>query len=121
MYKITSRICLNSDVGVHGNMFGGHLLAVMDEAAAIYAKMYTGVRRIVSRSFSGVEFRYPIREGEIFELFADNPRRGKTSFTFDIIVLVGENRRFNATCVFVAVDENGNKQEIDWSKARDLQ
>lgn len=120
MYKITSKICLSGDVGVNNNMFGGHLLAVMDEAAAIYAKQYTGCKRLVTRCFSGVEFKYPIHEGEIYELYADNPKRGKTSFSFDIVVLVGQNRHFSASCVFVAIDENGNKQEIDWSKAREL-
>lgn len=121
MYKISSKICLSSDVGVYGNMFGGRLLALMDEAAAVYARLYTGEKRIVSRNFSGVEFHSPIKEGEILEVFADNPRHGRTSFTFDIHVIVGENRRFCATCVFVALDEEGKKKEIDWSRKRVLE
>ncbi len=117
MEKITSKMCLNGDVGIHGNMFGGQLMYLMDEAAAIYAVQYTGVKRIVSRKFSAVEFHAPVRRGEILEFFADNPKRGNTSFSFDIIVKVEGNRRFQSSCVFVAIDENGEKTPIDWDRA----
>lgn len=119
MYKITSKICLSGDVGIYGNMFGGKLLSIMDEAAAIYARLYTREERIVSRHFSGVEFHSPIKVGEILEVYADNPRRGVTSFSFDIIVIAGlnQNRRFQASCVFVALDPAGHKKPIDWSRA----
>ena len=120
MFKITSKMCLNGDVGIHGNMFGGRLLALMDESAAIYAKLYTREKHIVSRKFSGVEFHSPVKLGDILEVYADHPKRGNTSFSFDIIVIVDSTRHFEASCVFVAVDENGTKKSIDWSKAQEL-
>ncbi len=117
MEKISSSLCLNSDIGVSGNMYGGRLLYLMDEAAAIYAMRHTGEPRIVSRKFSGVEFHSPVTLGEVLEFYADNPRRGNTSFSFEIIVLVNGERRFSSSCVFVAVDARGNKKPIDWSFA----
>ncbi len=120
MFKITSKMCLNGDVGIHGNMFGGRMLSLMDESAAIYAKLYTGEEHIVSRKFSGVEFHSPVKLGDILEVYAANPKRGNTSFSFDIVVIVGSTRRFEASCVFVAVDSDGNKKPIDWSKAKEI-
>ena len=113
MFKITSKMCLNGDVGIHGNMFGGRLLSLMDESAAIYARLYTGEANIVSRKFSGVEFHSPVKLGDILEVYADNPKHGNTSFSFDIIVTVDSARRFEASCVFVAVDKDGYKKSID--------
>ncbi len=116
--RILSHICLVSDLGVSGNMYGGRLLYLLDEAAAIFAMSYAGEKRMVSRRFSEVEFRSPVCEGEILEFYADNPVHGVTSLTFDIIVRVDGCRRFGANCTFVAVDEHGCKKAIDWSKHR---
>ncbi len=116
-YKISSKLCLNFDLGVNGNMFGGRLMALMDEAAAIFAIQSTGEKNVVSRNFSAVEFRYPVKLGDILEFWACNPKRGKTSIAFDLEVLVDGIKRFTASCVFVAVDEHGNKKEIDWDSA----
>lgn len=114
MEKITSSICLTGDIGTSGNMYGGRLLYLMDEAAAIYAMRSTGEKRMVSRKFSEVEFTSPVHVGEILEFYADNPHRGRTSFSFDIIVMVEQVRRFSGSCVFVALDENGVKKPIQW-------
>ncbi len=120
MFKITSKMCLNGDVGIHGNMFGGRLLSLMDESAGIYAKLYTGEDHVVSRKFSGVEFHSPVKLGDILEVYAANPKRGNTSISFDIIVIVGSTCRFEASCVFVAVDKEGHKKSIDWSRAQEI-
>ena len=117
MQKITSKVCMNGDVGVHGNMFGGRLLYLMDEAAAIYALQYTGEKRLVSRKFSSVEFHSPVKMGDILEFYAGNPVCGTTSFCFDIEVHVGGSKRFEASCVFVAVDADGGKKALDWEQA----
>ncbi len=120
MEKIMSKLCLTGDIGVNGNMYGGRLLFLMDEAAAIYARQSTGEPAMVSRRFSGVEFTSPVKLGEILDFYADQPRRGTTSFSFDIVVLVKGVPRFRANCVFVATDEHGNKKAIDWPEESDL-
>jgi len=116
MIKITSHLCLGSDIGVSGNMYGGRLLYLMDEAAAIFAQRYTGVKRLVTRSFSGVDFHSPSKLGDILDFYADNPVKGNTSVQFDLLVLVEGEQRFSSHCVFVAVDEAGRKTPIDWTR-----
>ena len=114
MEKISSHLCLYGDIGVSGNMYGGRLLFLMDEAAAIYARKATGEARIVTRRFSAVEFKQPVKVGEILDFYAENPVCGTTSFSFDIVVMVCSCRRFEASCTFVALDQNGCKKAIDW-------
>ena len=114
MEKISSSICLAGDIGVSGNMYGGRLLYLMDEAAAIYAMRYSGEKRMVSRKFSEVEFRYPVHTGDVLEFYADNPVRGTTSLSFDILVMVDGLLKFHSNCTFVAVGEDGRKKVINW-------
>lgn len=106
---------MSSDIGCSGNMYGGRLLYLMDEAAAIYAMQVTKEPKLVSRKFSEVQFTSPVKLGDILEFYGSNPVKGKTSFSFDIIVLVDGLQRFQASCTFVAIDENGAKKLIDWS------
>ena len=117
MEKISSHLCLYGDIGVSGNMYGGRLLFLMDEAAAIYARKATGEARIVTRCFSAVEFKQPVKVGEILDFYAENPRPGNSSFSFTIVVMVKNCRRFEADCTFVALDMNGGKKSIDWKNA----
>ena len=115
--KITTHICKTLDLGVSGNLFGGQLMYWLDEAASVYAIWATGEKRIVTRRISEVLFNKPIHTGELLIFNCVEPRKGKTSFSFKVLVVVGSEIRFQAECTFVAVDENGQKKLIDWSKA----
>ena len=117
MEKVLSHLCLYSDLGVSGNMYGGKLLQLMDEAAAVYAIESTGESDIVTRAFSAVEFKSPVKPGEILDFYAEDPVCGRSSFSFTIAVLVRGVRRFEARCTFVAVDPGGGRKNIDWEKA----
>lgn len=110
-----SYLCLTSDLGVSGNMFGGRLMSLLDQAAAIYATQTTLEPRVVSRKFSEIEFKSPVNVGDILEIYAGNPRKGHTSIAFDVVVSVGRVERFHASCVFVATNPDGSKKAIDWS------
>ncbi len=37
MELITTKVCMTKDLGVHGNLFGGIMLAWLDEAGAAFA------------------------------------------------------------------------------------
>jgi len=117
MFKISTKICLNGDLGIDGRMYGGKMLFLMDEAAAVFAKIYTQEPSIVTRRFSAVEFSTPVFLGDILEFWADEPKRGTTSVSFVIKVFVAGVERFRADCVFVALDEQGHKKPIDWARA----
>ena len=60
MQLITTKVCLMSDIGVHGNLFGGTMLAWLDEAGAAYACQIAKSTKMVTRFISGVEFCRPV-------------------------------------------------------------
>lgn len=115
--KITTHICKTLDLGVSGNLFGGQLMYWLDEAASVYAIWATGEKKIVTRRISEASFNKPIHTGELLVFNCVEPRKGKTSFSFKVLVVVGSEIRFQAECTFVAVDDEGRKKPIDWSKA----
>lgn len=111
--KITSKLCMVKDLGVNGNLFGGKILAWVDEASAIHAHLFTGEKRMVTLKFDDMLFKKPIKEGDIVEFFAQSEIIGNTSLSFCIFAKVKEDVVFSTKCVFVAVDENGNKKLIE--------
>ena len=113
--KVTAKICMTKDVGNNGSLFGGNMLAWMDEAAAIFARQVTGAKRVVTLRFAEIIFRKPAREGDIIEFYCENMRPGHTSVTFDIFAAIGGEEIFRTECTFVVVDEAGRKAMIDWA------
>lgn len=112
--KVTSKICMTKDVGTNGNLFGGNMLAWMDEAAAIFAQQITG-EKVVSVRFAEIIFKKPVREDDIIEFFCEKIKQGYTSVAFDIFAVVKHEEVFRTECTFVAVDDNGRKIPIEWS------
>ena len=109
---VSAYLCMTKDIGIGGNLFGGVMLAWMDEAAGIYAHRYTGGQRTVTLKYGEVLFRYPVREGDLVEFYARNPRIGRTSLTFDLEGRVGEHVVFHTQATFVAIDGGGRPVAI---------
>ena len=112
MERVTSHICMTRDIGVGGNLFGGTMMAWMDEAAGIYAHVYTGAPRMVTLKFTEILFKHPVRERDRVDFYAGNPRIGRTSITFDVEGRVGDTVVFQTTGTFVAVDKKGRPKPI---------
>jgi acyl-CoA thioesterase YciA len=110
--RVSTYLCMTKDVGVGGNLFGGVMMAWMDEAAAIYAHQYTGCRRMVTLRYTELLFKKAVRVNDIVEIFADNPRVGRTSITFDLEGRVENTVVFHTTCTFVAIDSEGKPSPI---------
>jgi acyl-CoA thioesterase YciA len=110
--KVTSKMCLVQNLGTQGNLFGGNMLAWMDEAAAIYAMQVTGEHRIVSVKFAEIIFKKPVKENDIIDYYCENPKLGNTSITFKISAEVRGKEIFSTECVFVVVDENDRPKAI---------
>lgn len=110
--RIMSKICMTKDIGVEGNLFGGNMLAWMDEAAAIYARGIAHEPRMVTKSFSEIVFLKPVKVGDIVEFHCGSEEFGKTSVKFDVCAFANNIIIFTTTAVFVAIDENGQKKEI---------
>lgn len=100
-----------------GNVHGGHLLKLLDQAAYSCASRYAG-RYVVTVSVDQVLFRQPIHVGELVSLLASVNHTGRTSMEVGIKVLAedirSQRRRHVNSCYFtmVAVDDAGRPVEV---------
>jgi acyl-CoA thioesterase YciA len=112
--RVTSHICMQKDVGLNGNLFGGVMLAWMDEACAVFAREYTLEDFVVTKRFGEILFRRPVRERDVVVMSCGNVARGEHSVTFNVVAQVGPDVVFETEATFVAVDDAGKKKKIDW-------
>lgn len=109
---VTTKIVLPNQTNPHRNLFGGQLLAWMDEVAVIAAQRHSR-RVVVTASVNHVSFGSPIRESDVVTLEAMVSRAFTSSMEIFIDVYVedhlsGERKKQNeAIYTFVAVDQNG--------------
>ena len=61
MELLSTHMCKEGDCGYHGNLFGGMMLAWLDEAAVAYACQICDTARMVTVSLDKVEFLKPVR------------------------------------------------------------
>lgn len=124
MELITTHPIKKSDLGFHGNLFGGKLLALLDGAAAAYAMEICHNRRMVTVCIDKCIFKKPAKEGMLLKIYAKVDKIGNTS-----INLYMEARSFNVYThqedtvlsthiTFVRIDEDGNPIPIS-DKVRD--
>ena len=113
MELIMKKMCYQKDLGRNKNLFGGSMMAWMDEAASIFAYQYCDEEKMVTLRYGEYYFRKQVKEGDIIEFYCGNEKKGNTSFTFDIKGLVNGDEVFYTDCTFVAIDKNGNKKVID--------
>lgn len=103
-----------SDLGFHGNLFGGKLLAWIDAAAAGYSMQLCDSPRMVTVSIDKCYFEKPAKEGQLLKIYGQPSKLGNTSITLYMearahnvytgnqVVILKTNIRF------VRIDEEGN-------------
>ncbi|QBB72317.1 acyl-CoA thioesterase [Pseudolysobacter antarcticus] len=64
----------------YGTLFGGHALALMDKAAFIAASRYSR-RTVVTARSEQIDFRSPVRQGQLIELIGGVVATGRSSMT----------------------------------------
>tara|TARA_B100000745_G_C20045892_1_gene356581 strand:- start:287 stop:688 length:402 start_codon:yes stop_codon:yes gene_type:complete len=110
---ISTHFVKTQDVGYHGNLFGGVMLAWLDEAAAAYAAQVADTPRMVTRHIASLTFEKPCRPGQIIKVYGDVAKVGKTSLTLNIearrhSVYNGTQRTVvNTQMTFVRIDGDG--------------
>jgi acyl-CoA thioesterase YciA len=103
-----------SDLGFHGNLFGGKLLAWIDAAAAGYAMQLCDTPRMVTISIDKCFFEKPAKEGQLVKIYGVPNKVGSSSITIYMEcrahnVYTGEQRVVLRTHIkFVRIDEDGN-------------
>lgn len=108
-----TEIVLPNDTNTLGNLMGGRLLHWMDIVTAITAARHSN-RIVVTASVDFVDFKSPVKLGEVVLLESKITRAFHTSMEVRVVVTAenlqtGEKRRCNtAYYTFVAVDQQGS-------------
>jgi acyl-CoA thioesterase YciA len=118
MKLINKKICMSKDIGIHGNLFGGILMAWIDEAAAAFATEYCFTPNMVTLKVGELLFKKPIKAGNHIRIYGDVAHLGNTSITLQIEVkkynlYSGEETIVCTTNIaFVRIDDDGNPTPI---------
>lgn len=109
---ITTKVVLPNDTNTLGNLFGGQLLAWMDEIASVSAHRHCR-RVVVTANVNNVSFNSPINHASIVTLEAKVSRAFNSSMEIFVDVFVEDNitgkrsKSNEAIYTFVAVDQHG--------------
>jgi acyl-CoA hydrolase len=87
------------DLNPNSTLFGGRLLAWIDEEIALYAIIQLESPRIVTKHMSEINFRSSAKQGDIIEIGIDVVKFGKTSLT-----LVCEVRNMMTKETIITID-----------------
>lgn len=114
MELLNSHPIKKSDLGFHGNLFGGKLLAWIDASAAGYAMQLCDTPRMVTVSIDKCNFEKPARESQLLKIYGQPADVGHTSLTLYMEarahnVYTGRQVLVLKTHIkFVHIDEEGN-------------
>ncbi|MBK9191504.1 MAG: acyl-CoA thioesterase [Crocinitomicaceae bacterium] len=114
---VTTKVVLPHETNTLGKLFGGALLAWMDEIAAVSSHRHCK-EVAVTAAVNNVSFNNPIELGDIVTLEAKVSRAFKTSMEVIIDVSIedrvtGIRRQCNqAIYTFVAINKEGKTMEI---------
>jgi len=107
-----------SDLGFHGNLFGGKLLAWLDSSAAAYSMQVCDTPRMVTVKIDECVFNKPAKEGQLLKLYGRVDTIGNTSITLYVEarshnVYSGKQTIILSTKIkFVRIDEVGETVPI---------
>jgi len=107
-----------SDLGFHGNLFGGKLLAWLDASAAAYAMQVCDTPRMVTVKIDECIFSKPAKEGQLVKIYADVVSFGNTSITIYMearshnVYSGKQNVILSTNIKFVRIDEVGDPVPI---------
>jgi len=79
MQLLTTQLIKKSDLGFHGNLFGGTLMAWIDTAAAAYAMEVCRNRRMVTVCIDECVFKKPAKEGNLLKIYGRIVNVGSSS------------------------------------------
>ena len=101
-----------------GTLFGGHALGLMDHAGWVAATRCAR-RTMVTVASDRVEFKVPVRAGQLVELVARVTKVGRTSVTVGVDMYAEDvasgDRRLatSGSFVFVAIDADGKPTPVE--------
>ena len=114
---VMSELMMPQHANIMGNVFGGVVLSLADRVAAVAAIRHSN-RQCVTVSVDKVDFREPIRVGELVTAMARVNFTGRTSMEVGVKViaenvLTGERRHTNSCYItYVALNDAGEPVEV---------
>ncbi|AMY04430.1 acyl-CoA thioesterase [Staphylococcus condimenti] len=115
--SIKDRQVYPQDTNHHHTMFGGLLMANIDEIAAICAMKHSSAP-VVTASTDSVDFLLPIRTGDVISYEAMVSYAGSTSMEVCVQIIledIMEDKKYMAALsflTFVALDDNGKPKKV---------
>ncbi|PKH68302.1 acyl-CoA thioesterase [Flavobacterium sp. ALD4] len=114
------------DLNPNGTLFGGQLLAWIDEELALYSIIQLENQRVVTKHMSEINFRSSAKQGDIIEIGIDVVKFGNSSLTLKCEVrnmMTRETIISIASTTMVNLGEDGKpkahgKTEIEFVKNR---
>ena len=109
------KLVMPEDLNHHGYLFGGKLLAWVDEYVYIAASLDFPGCSLVTIALDRVEFHKSARQGSVLKFEVLRNRVGKTSVQYKVILLrtnsndTRDDPMFSTHVTYVRVDENGEK------------
>jgi acyl-CoA thioesterase YciA len=103
-----------SDLGFHGNLFGGNLMRWIDSAGAALATQIADTPRMVTVLIDECLFKKPAKEGHLLKIYGRVDSIGRTSVTLKLEarahnVYSGSQSVILSTNIkFVRIDENND-------------
>jgi acyl-CoA hydrolase len=101
------------DLNANETLFGGKLLAWIDEEAALYAIVQLENKRVVTKYMSEINFMSSAEKGDIIEIGIEVVKFGKTSLTLNCEARNKMTRETIVTVdniILVNLGENGKPQ-----------
>ncbi|RJG02248.1 acyl-CoA thioesterase [Noviherbaspirillum sedimenti] len=100
-----------ADANIHGDVFGGWIMAQVDIAGSLPAARRAN-GRVATIAVNSFLFKHPVFIGDVLTFYADIVKVGKTSITVNVEVYAERNRLqaetvkvTEATLTYVATDE----------------
>lgn len=107
-----------ADANIHGDVFGGWIMAQVDIAASIPAARRAG-GRVATVAVNAFTFKQPVFVGDLLSFYADIIHTGRTSVTVAVEVYAERQRLqvevvkvTEATLTYVATDENRRSRPL---------
>jgi len=114
---VIAELMMPQHANIMGNVFGGVILAMVDRVAAVAAIRHAR-KQCVTVSVDKVDFREPIRVGELVTAMARVNFTGRSSMEIGVKVvaenvLTGERRHTNSCYLtYVALDDKGHPTDV---------
>lgn len=106
MHKIFEHLVGTSDLNTYGNLYGGKLLSILDDAGwELVIKRLKPRGQVVTKKVSEVNFRAPIQLGETIEIYGDITNIGTSSATVELSVMLEGRRAITSTFIYVHIKE----------------